>query len=266
MKSAATLEPRKIAPYGSIHKYDLREIDNPDRYSLDRIMYTNRLRKIVALITKLSAAPATVADWGCAQGNVSLLLAEHGYRVVGLDLRKDFLEYAKLKYEKGRVNWVVSNFEMSCIKSSTMDVVVLCEVLEHCAFPENILTRAGEGVKPGGYLVVTTPNGRYIRNKLPTFGVVKAGDRREISERQFGPDGPDHLFALTLKELRALPDCGLRPLMWGYLGSVLVNVRWQRLLRRLPVGWIYGLIRLGERITCLNAILSPGLYCVYVKE
>lgn len=266
MKSAATLEPAEVAPYESIRRYDLREIDNADVYAIERIMYTNRLGRIVGLVNKLIAPPAVVIDWGCAQGNASLLLAELGYSVVSIDLRREFLEYAKLKYEKGRVRWVVGNMEMSCLKSQTADVVLLCEVLEHCAYPEDILAKAGEGLKSGGFLVATTPNGKYIRNKLPTFEVIRAGDRREISERQFGPDGPDHLFALTLKEMRALPGGGLRPLIWGYLGSAVANVRWQRLLRKLPVEWIYALIRLGEGMNCLNAILSPGLYCVYVKE
>ena len=266
MKNAGMLDPIEVAPYRDIRGNDLREIDNPNSHAVERLMYRNRLEKIVTLVRKLAKPPAWIVDWGCAQGNLCLLLAESGYWVVGIDLRKHFLDYARMKYERGQINWLVANIETSCLNKGVVDVVLLCEVLEHCAYPERILAAAGEALRPGGFLVVTTPNGGYIRNKLPTFEAIKASDRREIIRRQFGPDGSDHLFALTLKELRALPGGGLRPLIWGYLGSAVANVRWQCLLRRLPIGWIYRLIRVGEKITCLNAILSPGIYCVYVKE
>jgi SAM-dependent methyltransferase len=197
---------------------------------------------------------------------MGLTLAEMGYAVVAADLRHDFLLYSREKYEHGRIGWVVANLDQSCFKEECCYVVLLCEVLEHCAYPERVLAAVGEGVKPGGILVATTPNRRYLRSTLPTFEAMRTSDRAELAKHQFGPDGSDHLFAFTLTELRTFGDGTLHPLKWGYLGCAVATARWQFLFRKLPIGWIYRAIRLGERITCLNATFSPGIYCVYVKQ
>jgi SAM-dependent methyltransferase len=266
MKNANSLAPEICQRYSHIRQYDLEEIDHPDPRAASRVSYVNRVEQLVRMISRIAPPPATVLDWGCAQGNLSLLLAEQGYRVVALDLRQDFMEYARTKHERGRVDWLVANLEQSCIRPGVADVVLLCEVLEHCAFPETIVQSAATGLRSGGVLVATTPNGRYLANRLPTLTALTECDRKALAKRQYGPAGPDHLFAFTLPELRAISLPTVRPLMSGYLGNILLShPRVQPLVRRLPVRWIFALMRGGERIPLMNQTFAPGLFCLYAK-
>jgi len=43
-----------------------------------------------------------VLEVGCSQANASLLLAEQGYRCIGLDIRPEALGYASSKHTDGR--------------------------------------------------------------------------------------------------------------------------------------------------------------------
>src|ERR1700733_6408619 len=56
----------------------------------------------------LPPAPAQVADLGCGTGTLSVLLAEHGYQVCGLDLSPKMIEQAE---EKARLAGVRMEFE-----------------------------------------------------------------------------------------------------------------------------------------------------------
>jgi len=79
------------------------------------------------------------------------------------------------------------------------------ELIEHCAYPEKIIEKILEHIRPGGLLILTTPNGARarIKAKLPTFKEVLIREQREIfEERQFGPNGRHHLFSFNLEEIK----------------------------------------------------------------
>lgn len=43
-------------------------------------------------------------------------------------------------------------------------VVLMTEIIEHVAHPDEFLTRIASLVRPGGWVIITTPNGGYWRN------------------------------------------------------------------------------------------------------
>lgn len=156
MKNVFSLKLRDNSLYNSIAEFDKAEIDNRDDYSLSKINYMNRIGKVISIIEKHfePSQSIKIADFGCAQGNISLMLAEMDYKVFVVDIRKDFLDYAKLKYEKGNIEWICSNIEMCKFEEEYFDVIVMGELVEHCAFPERIIDKVFKFLKKNGLLIL----------------------------------------------------------------------------------------------------------------
>ena len=74
------------------------------------------------------------------------------------------------------------------------------------AWPENLIASAHANLRKGGVFVLTTPNGTYGGNDLPTFKDVAGGDRKKFEAVQFDPS--KHLFLYTPDELRTLLEKG----------------------------------------------------------
>ena len=63
---------------------------------------------------------------------------------------------------------------------------------------------------PGGYLLLTTPNGSMFLNRLPTFGNIQSkSERKKYEMLQYGPDAKNHLFLFKLQDIKLIvPKCG----------------------------------------------------------
>jgi 2-polyprenyl-3-methyl-5-hydroxy-6-metoxy-1,4-benzoquinol methylase len=200
--------------------FDRIEIDSRDRHSFTRLNYLDRMNKIIAIVKAAYPTPAGtgVGDFAVARGNMGLRLAEDGYKVFSFDINPSFIAYSKMKYEKGDVTWLAGNIKTLDFPRGSLDVAIASEIVEHCAYSEDILAKILEFVKPGGILIVTTPNGARILNPLPTFGQVAGKDDRKVFvERQFRPAGEDHLFLFKLDELSMIVPDGSEIIEKGYL-------------------------------------------------
>ncbi len=142
-----------------------------------------------------------MGDFASAQGNFSLLLAEAGFDVTAVDIHPDFLRYAQKKHTLGKFKTVQANI-IDFRNPEPFDCVLMGEVIEHVAYPDQLLRSAAENLKPGGLLIVTTPNGNEFGQGLPTYKQVE--NLEELIPRQF--HWGDHLFLYTLEELQDLFD------------------------------------------------------------
>jgi 2-polyprenyl-6-hydroxyphenyl methylase/3-demethylubiquinone-9 3-methyltransferase len=82
------------------------------------------------------------------------------------------------------------------------DAVLITEIIEHVAHPDDFLAKAAALVRPGGYIVMTTPNGGYFRNPLPKFS--ECADPAVFESVQFKPNADGHIFLLHLDEIEPL--------------------------------------------------------------
>jgi len=196
-----------------LYHHDLLEWHNPNR--LYRPDYLYRLRRVIRLVSS-HASGQRCLEVGCAQANATLLLAERGFWAVGLDLRLGFVQYARLKHTHGQANFLVGSGNSLPFKAEAFDVVILTELLEHVAYPEDFLQQAIRVLAPGGILVVSTPNGQHRWSALPTFAQI-ANDRQNLVAGQFQPDADGHLFLFTMAELCELVEgCGFQVLVSGW--------------------------------------------------
>jgi 2-polyprenyl-6-hydroxyphenyl methylase/3-demethylubiquinone-9 3-methyltransferase len=187
--------------------------------------YRNRQRRILDLVKAALPTGGRILDVAAAQGNFSLLLAEAGYSVVWNDLREELIDYVKLKHTFGDITFAPGDaFALGW--NEEFDAVLITEIIEHVAHPDEFLMKVAKMVKPGGYVIMSTPNGAYCRNALPRFS--ECPDPRRYEAKQFRPNADGHIFLLWPDEVvRLAQQTGLQleehvlftsPLTAGHLG------------------------------------------------
>lgn len=108
------------------------------------------------LLEHLPPAPARVADLGCGSGSLSVLLAEQGYDVHGLDLSDRMLDVARAKASRAGVEVPFSQGDASepGLETGAFDVVLCRHVLWALPDPSAALARWVDLLRPGGRLLL----------------------------------------------------------------------------------------------------------------
>jgi len=82
-----------------VYEHDMQEMWDKSIAGHIYNMYHSQLEMYQSLIPENAKC---LLDVGCAQATLALMLAEKGYDVTAVDLRKKFIEYAKTRYTHGR--------------------------------------------------------------------------------------------------------------------------------------------------------------------
>lgn len=117
------------------------------------------------LLERLPAAPARVADLGCGTGTLSVLLAEEGYDVHGLDLSPEMITRARTKAAatptaRGSLSFDIGDASTPDLPAGTFDVVLSRHVLWALPDPLAGLRRWCDLLAPGGRLLLV--EGRWF--------------------------------------------------------------------------------------------------------
>ena len=101
-----------------------------------------------------------VADIGCGAGTQSMLWAELGHSVLGLDVNAPLMEVARRRAaELGlRIDFRVGTATALPLESSSVDVCLLPELLEHVTDWQTCLREASRSIGTGGLLYLSTTN------------------------------------------------------------------------------------------------------------
>ncbi|MGW0230372.1 class I SAM-dependent methyltransferase [Actinopolymorpha singaporensis] len=108
------------------------------------------------LLGVLPAGPADVLDLGCGTGTLSVLLAEAGYRVSGVDLAERMVETAKVKAAAAGVDVAFDQGDAAQPphQPHSFDVVLTRHVLWALSDRAGALERWVQLLRPGGQLVL----------------------------------------------------------------------------------------------------------------
>jgi SAM-dependent methyltransferase len=173
----------------------------PDHSGPDR---ARRQARMLREVLRDAAAPAFIVDVGCGDGAATALAAggnpEH--RVLGLDWSADALRHARAR----GLALVRAEAEPDGlpIASGRADVVIMSELIEHLVDPDSVLDEVRRVLRPGGTLLLSTPNlAAWYNRGLLALGVQPVFT--EVSLRGvFGRPGSQVAGHLRLFTSRAL--------------------------------------------------------------
>jgi 2-polyprenyl-3-methyl-5-hydroxy-6-metoxy-1,4-benzoquinol methylase len=147
-----------------------RELDEYYGYRNDSLVrYTHRIRidrlhrliRRFASSTERSASPLAL-DAGCGFGVYSLLLAEAGCRVIGVDINAEEIararQWAAARGVAQQIDFRVGDLHTCAVGESLYDLVVCSEVLEHLESPDLGAANLYRALKSGGTAIVSMPN------------------------------------------------------------------------------------------------------------
>ncbi len=113
-----------------------------------------------ALAAGLAAgfAGKTVADLGCGEGALSLLLARFAQKVVAFDQSEKMLRLVDEKAAEDnlreRLDLRVGNLESLDLAGESFDALFLSQSLHHTSNPEEVVQAAAKGIRSGGQMII----------------------------------------------------------------------------------------------------------------
>jgi SAM-dependent methyltransferase len=98
-----------------------------------------------------------VLDAACGVGYGSALLAETAAGVVGIDLSEEAIAYARARYARANVEFVVDDLQSPGLDDRSFDVVCSFETLEHLPDRDAFLGHVTRALRDDGLFVLSTP-------------------------------------------------------------------------------------------------------------
>jgi methionine biosynthesis protein MetW len=197
----------------------------PSRFDRTRAA---RMRELLA--ARPTPAASRLLDLGCYDGQLITHVVERrpGERIVGLDVAHAALAAARAR----GVLAVRAQIEAGLpFASATFATVVAAEVIEHVFDTEAVLAECARVLRPGGWLLVTTPNLVALSGRAKLL----LGRSPATIEVDTSPGTSGHIRYFTFETLeRLVRRVGLRPVgRWtnvahfSRLGSSELVGRWR---------------------------------------
>ncbi len=144
-----------IGPTVFVDRYDANRV-RPNHYRDLPIYAYEDIHLMAAEVARTYFVPGgKVLDLGAGAGALSLRLADAGFRVTAFDYAVDnFRLHGEIPFTCADLN---SDFA-SDLAAQSADAVVAVEIVEHLENPRHLVRQALRALRPGGYLLMTTPN------------------------------------------------------------------------------------------------------------
>lgn len=160
---------------------------------------TSLHEELAALIAKEIPAPAKVLDFGAGEGALSQRLIDLGYQVLAVDVEEGRLK-ASVPFEALDFNDTRKVAAFSRLHDREFDLVLGVEVIEHVENPWQFMRDLTALARPGGYVLVSTPN---ITSWLSRLLFLRTGRLHQFGDgdRHYG-----HINPIAQDELRLIAE------------------------------------------------------------
>ena len=219
-------------------------------HSMQRFWHRGKLVMIDSLLRPHLKEGSRILEIGCGAGNLLIQASVRGSYPIGLDLSLQALTFvwSRLREVESAPD-AIRGF--ACIQSvgetlpfmdASVDCVILSEVIEHLEAPQVSMEEASRVLRPGGRLLVTTPNYRSFWT-LMEWTV----DRLHMAPKMAGEQHISKFHPASLRDL--LIDSGLQAEYAGTVYSLspflsLISQDWamRQLARELDHKSVLGMI------------------------
>jgi 2-polyprenyl-3-methyl-5-hydroxy-6-metoxy-1,4-benzoquinol methylase len=198
------------------------------------------LKMVTRALEQRQITGECVADVGCGQGDFYGYVRLRFARYIGIDAVRyeDFpeqAEFRQLDLDSGGLP----------LADGSADVVAAIEVIEHLENPREFMRKLVRVAKPGGWVIVTTPN------QLSWLSLLTLIVKHRFQAFQ-DVHYPTHLTALLEVDLRRVAgEAGLTKIAIDYSQSgrmPLTSRHYPRLLsRRFPRGFSENILVIGQK-------------------
>jgi ubiquinone/menaquinone biosynthesis C-methylase UbiE len=126
---------------------------------LQRFWHLGKLRVVLSLIPK---HPKTILDAGSASGwFLSQVSSAYPHaKCTGIDVYEKAILYAKTLYPN--ISFLVADVHNIPLRSSSFDLVMCNEVLEHVVDPKKVLSEIKRVMKPEGRAIIEMDSGNFL--------------------------------------------------------------------------------------------------------
>lgn len=147
-------ELREIYGRGYFKNENARSMAYDDYASEENDVRTTSKIRLKHIAKELNITQGRVLDIGCAMGFFLAACEEKGFETFGVELSEFCQEHWKAK--TSHVHW--GTLETASFENGFFDLITLWDVIEHVPDPRLLLSICARLLKPGGGLVLMTPN------------------------------------------------------------------------------------------------------------
>ena len=159
-----------------------------------------------------------VLDLGCGEGYGTALLSRAVGEIVGVDVDEAAIAHAASRYASDNCRFRRHDGERLPFEDAAFDAVVSFQVIEHVPGDRMYVSEVSRVLRPGGQLVLTTPNAAKLRDLLAegfggvdVLGITACPEIHQIEMARVRQSR--RIVALDPLGLRHLIPSGLRPVV-----------------------------------------------------
>ena len=145
-----------------------------------------------------------VLETACGTGYGSRMLSEKARSVVAIDYSLAALHYARERFAAPNLSHLLMNCHRLGFADQSFDLIVSFEVFEHLEDPQRYLSECRRVLRPGGRLVLSTPN-------------------RSAWDLHMRSIGSQYEYHVNMQNLR-----GLQNLLARFFHSVVIYSQWRK--------------------------------------
>lgn len=134
-----------------------------ENYVGDQEKIIKTFSKRIKTIEELYGKKGKILDVGCATGFFLKAARDRNWKTEGVEVSKFATDYARTHY-KFKIHQ--GNFLTLKITPNSYDIITLWDVIEHFHNPILALNKINKLLKPGGLLILSTPDAKSIPAKL----------------------------------------------------------------------------------------------------
>jgi len=157
-----------------------------------KVFYSTRINKIKKL---LDIKPKDkVLEIGCGEGYYTEQIGAITSNLIATDISQNYLDKARLRNPHSIIDYICCPAEKLPFNDNFFEKILMSEVIEHLIDWRQGIKEAKRVLKPGGKLIITTPNKHSYLNFLTHFKTIVRNSSTKV----------EHIKEFSGKELKTI--------------------------------------------------------------